>query len=202
MALRRELIAKKMTHVFALLENSRLQRDLKKMGKEKEENAQLWTAEQAKWENRAIAEEVKPDVVTVTMKAGEQIGTLTPSLEQSQKGVDALKKKSDAVTSGLGELREGKETADYEQDDLEAKLLRARCEREKCIVAAIHMQREVGKLRGLEKKDSFADLQNHMDEHWIEMRQHLGTKLAECVANAREDQIRDSRSVAGLYAQS
>lgn len=43
--------------------------------------------------NSAVGEQLKKDVLTVTMKAGELIDTRTTSLEQAQKEVDALKKR-------------------------------------------------------------------------------------------------------------
>lgn len=49
----------------------------------------LLAAEQPKRENSAVVELLKMNFWTVTMKAGEQIGTLMTSLERSQKAVDA-----------------------------------------------------------------------------------------------------------------
>lgn len=56
------------------------------------------------------------------MKVGEQISTLTVSLEQAQKEVDALKKEKATATQKLDGRRTGKERAAYEQNGLGAKL--------------------------------------------------------------------------------
>lgn len=62
------LIAEKTDHARALLDIVRLQRDMKKVVKEKVETAQLLAAEQAKQENSPVAEQLKKDVLAVTMK--------------------------------------------------------------------------------------------------------------------------------------
>lgn len=80
------------------------------MSNEIKETAQLMAAEPARRENSAVVDKLKKDVLTVTRKAREQIGTLTVSLEQAPKEVDVLKKKNAAI-HGLEELREGKEHA-------------------------------------------------------------------------------------------
>lgn len=46
-------------------------------------------AEQAKRENSAMVGQLKKNVLTVTMKTEEQTGTLTASLEQVQREIDA-----------------------------------------------------------------------------------------------------------------
>lgn len=64
----------------------------------------------------------------------------------------------------------------------------------------IRVQSGVGKLQRLVKNSS-ADLQCRMEDHWVKMRHRLCILLAKRVAEAREDQIRESRGVAGLYVQ-
>lgn len=65
-----QLIAEKLAHARALLDNVRLQRDMKKMVKEKEKAARLLTVKQAKRENSAVTHQLKKDVLTAPMKAG------------------------------------------------------------------------------------------------------------------------------------
>lgn len=167
----------------------------------------LLTAEQAKREISAVVEQHKKNVLSATIKAEEQIGTLTASLEQTQKEIGALKKEKDAVIHELGELREGKERAEYERDALNAKPHCAQratlgfSEREKCAGAIPRVQSGAGELQGPVKKES-ADMQKPIEKHWVEVCRHLGALLAVRVVEALEHQIRQSRGVGGLYVQS
>lgn len=63
------------------MDNARLQRDKKKGVKEKEEFARLFAAKTAKRKNSVVLEQLKKNVLTVTMKVSEQIGTLVASLK-------------------------------------------------------------------------------------------------------------------------
>lgn len=103
-----------------------------------------------------------------------------------------------AVTQGLDELREGKERAEYERDGLEAKLQRAQQKRGKCSDAVNRVPSGVGELQRLLKKD-YDDYPNHLEDHLEKICPYLGTLLAERVAEARGDQIRESCSVAAFY---
>lgn len=67
--------------------------------------------------------------------------------------------------------------------------------------AIILVQRGVGELRDLVRKDS-DELQKHVEEHWLRMCQHMCTFLVERVEKVREAQIRESRGVVGLYVNS
>lgn len=102
-------------------------------------------------------EQLKKDVLTVTMKEEEQLGTLSALSEQAQKEVAALKKEKGGATEGFDELREGKERAAYERDGLKAKLQLAQREREKGADAVHRVRSGVGILQGLVKKN-LADL--------------------------------------------
>lgn len=67
-----ELIAKKTAHARALLNNVRLQKEMKKVMKEKKEVARLLTAEKPKRGDSVVVEQLITDVLTVTMKAGNR----------------------------------------------------------------------------------------------------------------------------------
>lgn len=135
LALPGQLVAKKSAHARALLNNARLPRNMQRVMKEKVEAARLVTLEQGKRENSAVMEQLKKDVMTVTMKAGKQIGALTASLEQVLKKVDVLKMEKATLAQNLDERRECKDRAEYDHDGLEAMLQRAERERRKCEVA-------------------------------------------------------------------
>lgn len=84
MTLLGKLVAEKMAHARALLENVRLHRNMKKIGTEKEEIARLLAMKKAKRKNSAAAELLQKDLLTLTMKAGKQIGALVALLEQAR----------------------------------------------------------------------------------------------------------------------
>lgn len=148
--------------------------------------------------NSAVVEQLKKRVLSVTMKAGKQIGTLTASLEQVQKKDDALKKEKVTATHKISELHDGKERADNEREGLVVKLQRTRRENEKSMDAVDRAQSNVVELQGRVRKDS-DDLQRHMKEHWMNMCQLPGILLAERVVEAREDYIRYSCGVDASY---
>lgn len=106
---------------------------------------------------------LKKDVLTVAIKAGEQIGTLTASLEQAEKEPCQLKRK-DVATKELGDQREGWERIAYERNELQDKLQRAQRERKKCADGASCVQGGVSELQELVKNDS-AVFQRHMEDH-------------------------------------
>lgn len=85
LVLHEELIVEKMHHARALLNSVRLQRDMKRAVKEKDGTVRLLAPGHAMFESSAMEEQLRKGVFTVTIKAGEQIGTLTASLEQVQK---------------------------------------------------------------------------------------------------------------------
>lgn len=86
-------------------------------------------ADKAEREHSPVVEQLKKDVASVKMKASEQNGTLTASLEQDKKEVVELKKEKDAALQESGDVRYGTEHAEYKRDKLQAKLQRARPER-------------------------------------------------------------------------
>lgn len=65
------------------------------MSFKKRQPARLLSAEQAMQKNSTVVRQLKKDVLTTTMKAGKQIGTITGLLERDENGVDALKKEKD-----------------------------------------------------------------------------------------------------------
>lgn len=89
LTLHEKLIAEKTAHALTLFDNIRLQRELKKVVKEKEETAWRLTVEKAKRKNSALDKQLKNDGLTVTMKGG--VGNLTflltVSVEQAQNEV-------------------------------------------------------------------------------------------------------------------
>lgn len=66
-----ELIAEKTAYALALLYDVNLQQFMKNFVKQREKNAQLLVAERAKLEISAMVEQLKRNVLTVTMTAGE-----------------------------------------------------------------------------------------------------------------------------------
>lgn len=76
-----------------MLDHVRLQRDKTQVAKEIEETARSSDGEKARRESSAKVDQIRKDVLTVTMKVGQQIGTLTTSLEQVEKEVGEIKKK-------------------------------------------------------------------------------------------------------------
>lgn len=111
-----------------------------------------------------VVKQLKKDVLSLTMKMGEQIGTLMLLLEQAQTEVNAVKKQLDAVIQGLCKLCVGEKPAGYERKGLDAKLQRPHHEREKCTQAINRVQRGAGERKELAKKDS-ADLRCHIEKH-------------------------------------
>lgn len=81
----------------------------------------------------------------------------------------------------MDKLREGKQRSEYERDGLDARLQRAQRESEKCVDAVNHVQAMLANCKDL----NFADLQKHVEEHWLKMCHHLNTLLAERVVEAR-----------------
>lgn len=81
--------------------------------KEKEEVAWLFAAERAKRKNFAVVEQLTKDVSAVTMKAGEQVGAPTASLEQLVKEFGELMKEREIAIRALGELCEGMKCVEY-----------------------------------------------------------------------------------------
>lgn len=120
LALHEELIAARLAQARALLNDVRLQRDMEDVVQKKEKTARLLTVGQPKQEKSTVVEQRKKDVLTVIMKAREQIGTLTASLEQAQKTVDALKKEVFTASQRSAEWREDKERSEYERNGMEA----------------------------------------------------------------------------------
>lgn len=66
-------------HTRALLDNGRLQRDMKRMVQKMEVVARLLNLEQAKQDDSAAVGQLKKDILTVALKVREQAGTLTAS---------------------------------------------------------------------------------------------------------------------------
>lgn len=67
-------------------------------------------------------EQLKKDVLTLTMKAGEEVSTLKTSLQQPQKRVAAFNKGKKAALQTFRELRDKTERAEYGEDGLELEL--------------------------------------------------------------------------------
>lgn len=88
-----DLFARKTANACGSMDNVCFQRDMKKVVKEKDEFARLSPAEKAQRENSAVVKQLKKVVLIVLMEAGEQIGTLTASLEKAVKEIFELKKK-------------------------------------------------------------------------------------------------------------
>lgn len=101
MALHGDSVAGRTAHARALIDNVRLQRDKKKVVKEKETFPRLLAAENDKEEGSAVWEQVRKEILTVTMKLSEQIGVLAASLEVAKKVVFELRKNRDAVIREL-----------------------------------------------------------------------------------------------------
>lgn len=74
-----EHVAEKAAHAWALMNYTRLRRDIKKTVKQKEGVARLFAAEKTKQGNSAVVEPLKKDVSAITMKAGGQVGDLAAS---------------------------------------------------------------------------------------------------------------------------
>lgn len=85
-----------------LMHSIRLKRDRKKAVEEKEEAAHLLAAEKTRRENSAVAELLKEDVLTVALKAAEQIGALSVLLGQVVMEIEALKTRREFVIHELG----------------------------------------------------------------------------------------------------
>lgn len=152
LALHGRLIAKKLVFVRRLLNNIYLKKDVKEMVEKKEGTARLLTVEPIKRKNTDVLGQLKKDVLTVTMKAREQTGTLTASLKQSQREADALRKKEATVTQELENLCGGMERAEYEPDGFKAKLQRAKRKREKFVDAVILVRSSADKPQEYAKK--------------------------------------------------
>lgn len=146
-------------------------------------------------------EQLKKAVLTVTLMVGGQISTLAGSLEQNKKEVGELRKKRNAAIQELCELRESKGRTEYKPDRLQARLQRGQHECEKCANTFNRVQSGIGELQKLVKKAS-ADLERHVEEHWVKRCQYLSTLLTERVVKVLKDQIRDASKVAGLFVQS
>lgn len=68
------------------------------------------------------------------MRADEQVGTLTGSLDQSGREVEGQMKERDAMTQNFGKLCKGLEWVEYERDGLRAKLHYSERERNKYVM--------------------------------------------------------------------
>lgn len=68
-----QLVAEKLAHARSLLGNVRLQRDMHKAVKEKEEATRLFTLEHAKRENSVEVEQLKKDVLTAPIKGRNRL---------------------------------------------------------------------------------------------------------------------------------
>lgn len=112
LALHDDLVGDNAAHARALMDNVCVQCDKKNVVKKSGEAMRLLAAEKNKWKNNAVVEQLKMDVLTVRMKAAEEIGTLTASLEQAKKKVCDLEKERDSAIRELGSLGEGKERAE------------------------------------------------------------------------------------------
>lgn len=168
LALHGDLVAEKTAHTRALLDDVCPQWDVTNAVRKKEEFSWLLASKKTKRENSALVELLGEDDLTVTMKAGEKIGTVAASSEPAMKKVGELRKGKDAPIQEIHSLRDGREHADHGRDELQAKLQRAKREFEKCGGDVIRVQGDDGELRELLKKDS-ADLQSHTKEHWVSM---------------------------------
>lgn len=76
LSLHEKLVAEQTTHTHALMDNNYLQRNMMNAVAEKREAVRLLGADKPKRENSAVVEELKKDVYTVTMMAGNQVGAL------------------------------------------------------------------------------------------------------------------------------
>lgn len=91
-----------------------------------------------------MVEQLKMDVSAVTMKAGEQTGALTASLEQARKTGEVWKRENESVTRELGTLSKKRKFDEYEQDELQAKVQRAKREQDRHADAFNRVQSCVG----------------------------------------------------------
>lgn len=82
--------------VHLLPDKGCLQRGRRNVVTGKVEIARLMAADRSELDDSAVLEQLKKDVLTITMKGIEQIGTPSASLEQSKKEVGELKKIRDA----------------------------------------------------------------------------------------------------------
>lgn len=98
-----ELVSEKAAHARALVDNIRSQLDQKKILEEREEVARRLIEEKSKREHHGVIEELKNSIAAVTMKASEEVGAQTASLEKSTKEVEELKGSIAAVTTKASE---------------------------------------------------------------------------------------------------
>lgn len=87
-----KVVTHETAHARSLLGTFSLRWDMMMVAKKKAMIVCLLAAEKAKRENSAVVKELRKDVLTATMKAGEQIGAVAASLEQAEKLVGKLKK--------------------------------------------------------------------------------------------------------------
>lgn len=97
LALHGKFFVEKMASARVLMNDICLQQDRKKKVDEKKGVAWLLAAEKATQENGAAVEQVKKDVLAVLMKAGEQVGALTASLELAWVEAEGQKKREAAI---------------------------------------------------------------------------------------------------------
>lgn len=91
---------------------------MKKVVKKRKKIVRLLTAEKAKQKCSAVVQQIKKNILTVTMKAGKQTGTLEVTLEEAKKEVDEANKERHAVIREEGVVLEGKNRAEYDRDGL------------------------------------------------------------------------------------